>query len=112
MVHPDFFPKPILSTDVKPVGLEVDVGKKFTNEQQFIVCDYMLQLILTEAVNLEFLVVIGRLDNGTYRRNEFVNLRCERSGQYTNLIQKLWDNIDSRKFESDVQSVSDSTPRL
>lgn len=53
---PDVVFKPIMSTDAK----HVDVDNQFTNEQEFVVCDHMLQWIRTEVAELGFDVVIGR----------------------------------------------------
>lgn len=63
-MHHDVVPKPNVYTDVKPVNVKVDVRNQFTNEQEFVVCDDMLQWIRTKTSNLGFDVVIGRLDNG------------------------------------------------
>lgn len=58
MVYLDVVPKYIISTVVKPVDVKVDVGKQFTNEQEFVVCNHMPQQIRTEAAKLGFSVVI------------------------------------------------------
>lgn len=100
MVHPNMFSKAIVRMNVKPnqvngyvkvddvkpgdrsVVVEVDVRAPFTNEQEFIVHEHMLQWVRIEVKNLGFGVVIGRSDNGSDRRQAFVAMRCERSGTY------------------------------
>lgn len=42
MVHPDAVPKAIVSTDVKPVNVDVDVGKQFIKKQEFIIREHIL----------------------------------------------------------------------
>ncbi|XP_058775909.1 uncharacterized protein LOC131650208 [Vicia villosa] len=78
--------------DVKLIDVHVDVYKQLTNEHEFVVREHMLKWICTEAAKLGFGVVTGRSGNGPDRRQTFVTLICERSGEYTNLIQKLKQN--------------------
>ncbi|XP_058783295.1 uncharacterized protein LOC131657971 [Vicia villosa] len=86
--------------DVKPVDVDEDVRKQFTNEREFAVREHMLQWIRTEASKLGFNIVIGRSDKGYDRRYTFVTLRCKRSGKYANHIRKLKRNdTDSRRYE-------------
>lgn len=89
MVHPDVVPKPIMSMDAKSVDFKVDVGKQFTNEHEFFVCDHMFQWICMESAKLGFGVVIESSSNGLDKRHAFVKLRCEISDKYINPIQKL-----------------------
>lgn len=51
MVHSDVVSKPIMYMDVKSVDVKVDADNQFTNEQEFVVRDHMLQWIRTEAPN-------------------------------------------------------------
>ncbi|XP_058741818.1 uncharacterized protein LOC131614216 [Vicia villosa] len=71
MVHPDVFPKHIVSLDASRV-----VVKK----------------IRTKASKLGFRVVIRRYDNGTDKRGAFMTLTCERSGKYTPLLHNFKRN--------------------
>lgn len=41
--HPNAIPKAIVSLDAKPTDIEVDVGKKITNKQEFIISEHMVQ---------------------------------------------------------------------
>lgn len=83
MVHPNVFPKHVVSQDVKCVAAkEVNVGNQFKNEHEFEFCDHMLQWIRMEASKLGFGVVIVRSDNDSDRRGTFVTMTCERSGKY------------------------------
>lgn len=43
MMHSDAVSKAIVFMDVKSVDVKVDVGKQFTNEQEFVVHEHMLQ---------------------------------------------------------------------
>lgn len=53
MMHPDVFPKYIVSLDVKCVVLnEVDIGNQFKNKQEFEIPDHMLQRIRMETSKL------------------------------------------------------------
>lgn len=82
-VHPDVFTKSTVSPKVKrDVVKKVYVGNYFTNEQDFEVRNHMLKCIHTEASKLRFCVLIGRSDNGSNRKGEFVSMTCERSGKY------------------------------
>lgn len=66
MVHPDIFPKHVVSPDTKGVVVkEIDVNNQFKNEQKFEFHDHMLQWIRTEASKLWFGMVIKRSDNGS-----------------------------------------------
>ncbi|XP_050908713.1 uncharacterized protein LOC127122416 [Lathyrus oleraceus] len=100
MVHPDVFPKQVISPNVQGVVVKVvDVGNKFKNGQEFEFRDQMLQWIHMEASKLEFGVVIGRSDNGSNRRCAFVTMTCERSEKYiTSLRIFKRDDIGSIKF--------------
>ena len=77
MVHPDVFPKQLVSpNDVSPnvqgvVVKAVDVGNDFNNKQEFENRDKMLEWIRMEASKLGFGVVIGSSDNGSDRRCTF-----------------------------------------
>lgn len=100
MVIPNVFLKPFMSTDVKLVDVNVDVGNQFTNGQEFVVCDHMLQWTYKKTTKLEFSIVIKSSDNGSYRRLSFVTPECKRSGKYTTQIRKLKrDDTNSRKCE-------------
>ncbi|XP_050919855.1 uncharacterized protein LOC127137439 [Lathyrus oleraceus] len=101
MVHPNVFPKLVVSMNVQGVVVKmVDVGNQFKNEKEFESRDQMLKWIHMEASKLEFVVVIGRYDNGSDRRYAFVTMTCEGSGKYRTPI---WifkrDNIGSRKCD-------------
>lgn len=100
MVHPNIVPKPIVSTNSKPVDVKVDVCHQFINEQKCVVHNHMLQWIYTEVAKLGFCIVIARSNNSSYRSSAFVTLRCKISGKYTTLIHKLkrYDS-SSRKCE-------------
>ncbi|XP_050896317.1 protein FAR1-RELATED SEQUENCE 6-like [Lathyrus oleraceus] len=101
MVHPDVFPKYIVSLDAKGVIVkEVDVVNQFKNEQEFEFCDHMLQWIRTEASKLGFVVVIGSSDNGSDIRYTFLIITCKRGGKYRPHLQNFkQDGTGSRKCE-------------
>lgn len=83
----------------RSVVVELDVREQFTNKQEFIVCEHMLQLVYMEARKLVFGVVIGRSDNGFDRRQTFATMRCKISG-YQPTIRKLkHDDTRSEKCE-------------
>ncbi|XP_058776984.1 uncharacterized protein LOC131651336 [Vicia villosa] len=100
MVHPDVFPKYIVSLDTSRVVVKkVDVGNKFKNEQEFEFRDQILQWIRIKASKLGFGVVIGRFDNGLDRRGAFVTLTCKRSGKYKPHLRNFkGDETGSRKY--------------
>ncbi|XP_050890922.1 uncharacterized protein LOC127096387 [Lathyrus oleraceus] len=101
MVHSDVFPKHVVSSDAKVVVVkEVDVSNQFKNEKEFEFCDHVLQWIRTEALKLDFGMVIGRSDNDSNKRSAFVTMTSERSGKYkTPLWNFKRDDTDSRKCE-------------
>lgn len=41
MVHPNVIPKVIVSMNVKPIDVEIYVGKKIMNKQEFVVRGHM-----------------------------------------------------------------------
>lgn len=99
-MHSDAVSKAIVFMDVKSVDVKVDVGKQFTNEQEFVVREHMLQWICTKAAKLGFSIVVGRSDNDYDKRHTFVTPRCKTSGNYTKSIWKLKrDDADSRRWE-------------
>lgn len=60
----------------------------------------MLQWIRTEASKLRFGAIIGRSDNGSDKRSDFLTMTYKRSGKYRPLIQNFKrDDIGSRKRE-------------
>ncbi|XP_050908120.1 uncharacterized protein LOC127121717 [Lathyrus oleraceus] len=101
MVHPDVFPKQVVSPDVQGVVVKaVYVANQFKNKQEFEYRDQMLQWIRMEASILGFGVVIGRSDNGSGRRCAFVTMTCEISGKYRTLLQNFKrEDTGSRKCE-------------
>lgn len=72
--------------NVKLVVVEVDVGKQFTNKQEFVIREHVLQWIHTEDAKLGFSVVIGRIDDGFDKRHAFVTMRCKKNDKYTKPI--------------------------
>lgn len=52
-----------LGVGLKPVDVKVDVDNQFTNEQEFLAYDHMLQWIRMDASKIGFDIVIGRSDN-------------------------------------------------
>lgn len=100
-MHPDIFPKLIVSLDAKHVVMkEVDVGNQLKNEQEFEFRNHMLQWIHMRASKLRFGVLIGRSDNGLDRRYAFMTMTRERSGKYIPPLQNFKrDDINSRKCE-------------
>lgn len=101
MVHPDVFPKHIVSPDTKGVIVKaVEVENQFKNEQEFEFHDHMLQWIRAEAFKMRFGVVIEISDNGSDRRCAFVTITCERSGKYRPPLRNFkQDDTSSRKCE-------------
>lgn len=76
MVHPDVFPKTIVSTDSKSVYVkEVYVDNQFTNGQEFECRDKMLQWTRIEESKFGFGVIIRMSDNDLDRRVAFVTMR-------------------------------------
>lgn len=58
MMHPDIFSKQVVSPTVKGVVVKaVDVSNQYKNEQEFELCDHILQWIRTDASKLRFGVV-------------------------------------------------------
>ncbi|XP_050876358.1 uncharacterized protein LOC127080069 [Lathyrus oleraceus] len=95
MVHPNVFPKQVVSLNVKGVVVKaVDVDNQFKNEQEFEFCDHMLQLIRTEASNMGFEVVIEKSNNGSDRRCAFVTMTVNVISDLHNhdLCEKLVDH--------------------
>ncbi|XP_050920489.1 uncharacterized protein LOC127138135 [Lathyrus oleraceus] len=118
MVHPDVFPKQVVSLNVQSVVVNaVDVGNKCKIEQEFESCDQMLQWIRMEASKLGFVVVIGRFDNDSDRRYAFVTMKYERSGKYRTPLRIFKrDDTGSRKcecpFKEEKKCVDDMTLNL
>lgn len=52
------------------------------------------------AMKLGFRIAIERSDNGSNRRQAFATMRCEKSGMYVPLIQKL-KHYDTRLRKCD-----------
>ncbi|XP_050886367.1 uncharacterized protein LOC127091723 [Lathyrus oleraceus] len=100
MVHPDVFPKQVVSPNVQGVVMKtVDVGNQFKNKQELESRDQMLQWIRMKASKLGFSVVIGRSDNGSNRRCVFMTMTCNISKKYrTPLWNFKKDDIGSRRF--------------
>lgn len=42
-MHSDVDPKVIVDMDITPIDVMVDVGKQFTNDQEFVVREHMLK---------------------------------------------------------------------
>ncbi|XP_050919722.1 uncharacterized protein LOC127137294 [Lathyrus oleraceus] len=101
MVHPDVFPKQVVSPNFKDVVVKsINVSNQFKNEQEFESCDHMLQWSLLEASKQGFGVVIRSSDNGSDRRCTFMTMACERSGKYRPPLHNFKrDDTGSRKCE-------------
>ncbi|XP_050888755.1 uncharacterized protein LOC127093903 [Lathyrus oleraceus] len=101
MVHPDFFPQQVVSSNVHGVVVKaVDIGNLFKNEQEFECCDQMFQWIRMETSKLGFIVVIRRSDNGLDRICALVTMTCEKRGKYRTPLQNLKrDDTSSRICE-------------
>ncbi|XP_058776583.1 uncharacterized protein LOC131650897 [Vicia villosa] len=110
MVHPDIFLKDVsakVNDDAKPnevnddskiIVVEIDMEQQFSNDQVFNARQHMLDWVRMEASKLGF--VIGRSDNDTSRRQEFVTMICERGEKYVSKVWKLkHDDTGSRKCE-------------
>ncbi|XP_058742038.1 uncharacterized protein LOC131614479 [Vicia villosa] len=120
MVHPNTFLKVTMMMDVKLdevnddvkddvklndvkmgarlVVIEVDVREQFTNKQELMVREHVLQWACLEAGRLGF--GVGRSKNGLDKRQTFVTMKCERNGTYQPPIRKLKrDDTGSRKCE-------------
>lgn len=81
MVHPDMFPKAIVSVNVRPTEMKHYNG-----------CEERPKNWLWR--------LIGRLDNDSDRRQAFVTMVCEINDMYQPWIRKLkWDDTGSRKCE-------------
>ncbi|XP_058726763.1 uncharacterized protein LOC131598150 [Vicia villosa] len=82
------------------VAKMVDVGGDFSSKEDFDDRESMLTWICRNATNLDFIVVIGRSDNGTARRNPFVTMMCKRSDKYLPPLRNFKRNdTGTRKCE-------------
>ncbi|CAK8543986.1 unnamed protein product [Lathyrus sativus] len=112
MVHPDVFPKQVISSNVQGLIVkEVDVDNNFKNEQEFIgninlVVNLVIKWIHMEVSKLGFGVVIRRSDNVLDRTCAFVTITCERSRKYRHSLRKFKrDDTGSRKCECSFKLV-------
>ncbi|XP_050899016.1 uncharacterized protein LOC127105845 [Lathyrus oleraceus] len=104
MVHLDMFSKVIMSMDVKPNELKLDIKSDEVNDhvkQRMIMLNGVLDRLLSrETENLGFGVVIRSSDNGSDRRQTFVTMIYKRSGTYQpNITNSKRDDVGSRKCE-------------
>lgn len=77
---------------VRPVIVKVNMCEHFTNKQEIIVHEHMLQWVLGGCENG---VWCCNQNNGLDRRQTFVTMRCKRGGTYQPRIRNLkWDDMD------------------
>lgn len=96
-----------VKSGARPVDVELDVGQQIRNEQLFTAREDMLKWVCMKATKLRFDIVIGRSDIGSYRRQTFLTMRCERSGTYVTPIRKLKrDDIRSSTQQPENDCIS------
>ncbi|GAU20665.1 hypothetical protein TSUD_230790 [Trifolium subterraneum] len=91
--------EPLNEPDVVQPNIVVNTAHYFLKCEKYKVRDDMIKWCRNEAVKAGFTLVIGKSDNGSYRRKKFFVLGCSRGDAYKETKRKLKkEDTATRKF--------------